>query len=271
MNTLITMNKRMKGCLVVLVLLLSACGAQDVDLNVVMAGQGSITSPGGVDCEASCTASVKINPPFIGNKIVKLTATAAPGYEFIGWNHRSCTAAETCDLEFSGICADQLICSTGLVYFEETIKPVFVDSSILLDAGWSESAVCAAFSSGEVQCWPRSANDEVGQVPPLNNPQQVAVAGNAACAQVDEGVQCWGHPNLIPNDAPLLYPPMEMEMLTARVCVIDQEGLKCWGTAGEISTPAVVNPTNLRKQYVETPQWSGHQFCVDDDGEPLCW
>lgn len=253
------------------VLLLSACGAQEVELGVRLVGEGTITSPAGVDCSEPCDALVKIKPPFIGNKYVEMTATPAPGYEFLGWNHHSCAADEVCDLEFMGLCADQALCITGLIYFEEVIKPVFVDSSLLLDSGWSERAICAAFSSGDVQCWSHHFLDEVEDVPALNNPQKVAVGGNVACAQVDEGIHCWGSTNLLPQGAPLVYPPLEMEMIGSRTCVLDQDGVKCWGTNGLRETPEFSNPMNLRKQYMVTPTLSGNQFCVDDDGEEMCW
>lgn len=170
--------------------MLTACGAQDVELNVKMSGKGTVTSPAGVDCSESCVATVNINPPRIGNKYIKITATPASGYEFLGWNHHSCTADEVCDLKFSGLCIDQALCLTGTMYSDESIQPVFVNSSLLLDSGWSERAVCAAFGSGEVQCWGSSSYEEVQQVPALNNPQMVAVGGNSACALVDEGIRC---------------------------------------------------------------------------------
>lgn len=252
-------------------ILLTACGAQESELNIDLVGAGTITTNSGASCSESCVAKVKINPPFIGNKKVQVDADPAPGFMFLGWNHGSCEDTDTCAIEYSGLCADQLFCSTGLVYFAESIRPVFVDTSMLLDTGWSRSAVCAVFASGELSCWARFNADEVEDVPALNNPQQVAVAGSVACAQVDEGIRCWGHPNLIPGTAPLLYPPLEMEMITARICVVDLEGLKCWGTQGEIETPQVVHPVNLRKRYLETQSWSGEQFCVDDGGEEICW
>ncbi|RLU02680.1 MAG: hypothetical protein D9N11_07975 [Ketobacter sp.] len=265
------MNYCIKWISLFSVLLLSACGAQEVELNVKLVGQGTINSAAGVDCSEPCVAMVKLSPPLIGNKRVKTSATPAPGFVFLGWNHRSCTDSEVCDIEFMGLCVDQLLCITGMMYFEETIRPVFVDASYLLDSGWSESAVCAAFSSGEVECWSRYQGDEVEQVPALNNPQQVAVGGNVACAQVDEGIHCWGFPNFLPQGAPQVYPPLEMEMLGSRICVLDQEGVKCWGTDGPRETPEFTEPANLRKQYMITPNLRGNQFCVDDAGEEKCW
>lgn len=265
------MNHYLKYLLTLSVLLISACGAQDAELDVKLIGQGTITSPSGVDCSEPCVAMVRISPPFIGNKRVEVTATPAPGYEFLGWNHISCTADEVCDIKYSGVCADQLLCLTGIMYSEEVIKPVFVDSSLLLDSSWSERAICAVFSSGEVQCWAHFFLDDVEQVPQLNNPQKVAVGGNVACAQVDEGISCWGHPNLLPQGGPLVYPPLEMEMLGSRICVLDQQGVKCWGTNGMTETPEFTSPENLRTRHLVTPEYDGYQFCVDDGGEEVCW
>lgn len=265
------MNHYYKWLLVFSVVLISACGAQEVELNVTLYGEGRITSPAGVDCSEDCVAKVQLSPPFIGNKRVRLTANPAPGYEFLGWNHHSCTSEEICDLEFTGICFDQLLCSTGIVYSEQAIKPVFVDSALLLASDWSERSICAVFSSGEVQCWAHFYQSEVENVPQLNNPQNVAVGGSVACAQVDEGISCWGHPNLLPKGAPLVYPPLEMKMLSSQICVLDQEGVKCWSSIGLRDTPEFTNPMNLRTKAINTPDFSGYQFCVDDEGVEVCW
>ena len=266
------MNKSIKWISLFSVLLLSACGAQEADLNINLVGQGTISSPSGVDCSESCVAKVKIPPPFIGNKRVTVTATAATGSVFLGWNYRFCASdAEICEVIYSGLCADQALCLTGLKYFEESMRPVFVDASYLLDSGVGGFGVCAVFNTGEVQCWSRNPGGVAEQVPALNNPQQVAVGSNVACAQVDEGIHCWGLANQLPQDAPLLYPPLEMEMLSNKICVLDQEGVKCWDANGMWETPEFTAPANLRTQNMDTEDLSGYYFCVDDAGVETCW
>ncbi|MGB1059401.1 MAG: hypothetical protein ACPGZU_04675 [Ketobacter sp.] len=269
------MSKGLKGLavkalLMFSVVLVSACGAKDAGLNLTIIGEGSVTSPSGVDCSESCAATVKLSPPTIGNKLVEITATPAPGYTFLGWNNQYCTPDDVCDLKYTGLCADQLLCLTGFIYSGQRVEAVFVDSSLLVDSGWSELAVCAILGDGEVRCWSAS-QDEVEQVPALNNPQQVAVSDYAACALVDEGISCWGKPNFLPEDGPTVYPPLEMEMLRGEICVLDQEGVKCWSAYGPPEIPEFVNPTNLRKRSVETPEFIGKEFCVDDEGAEVCW
>lgn len=259
-----------KGLIVFSVLLISACGAKEAELNVNIIGEGSVTAPSGVDCSESCVAMVRLNPPTIGNKIVKITATPAPGYEFLGWNNQYCTPDEVCNMKFSGLCVDQLFCSTGTMYSGQRVEAIFVDSSLLVDSGWSEQSICAVLGDDEVQCW-SARIDEVEQVPALNNPQKVAVGGYSACALVDEGVSCWGRSNFLPTGAPQLYPPLDMEMLSSQICVLDQEGVKCWGRNGLIDTPEFTNPTNLRKRHVEDPDSIRDVFCVDDVGVEVCW
>ncbi len=54
-------------------------------------GQGLITSnPVGIDCSATCFA------PFDAGTIVTLSATAAPGSTFAGWNGEGCSGVGTC-------------------------------------------------------------------------------------------------------------------------------------------------------------------------------
>jgi photosystem II stability/assembly factor-like uncharacterized protein len=63
-----------------------------VSVSAAGTGQGVVTSPAGIDCGASCSASV------VGGHTIVLTATAAPGSWFSGWSGACNSAAPTCTI-----------------------------------------------------------------------------------------------------------------------------------------------------------------------------
>jgi hypothetical protein len=64
-----------------------------VDVNKAGEGQGTVTSsPAGISCGSTCSA------PYTGNTKVILTARAAPGSVFVGWNGY-CKGTSTCELQ----------------------------------------------------------------------------------------------------------------------------------------------------------------------------
>jgi peptidoglycan/xylan/chitin deacetylase (PgdA/CDA1 family) len=67
-------------------------------LSVIPAGNGSGTvtsSPTGIDCGATCSASFNYNTP------VTLTATPAAGSTFTGWSGEGCSGTGTCEVTMS--------------------------------------------------------------------------------------------------------------------------------------------------------------------------
>jgi hypothetical protein len=64
-----------------------------VDVNKIGDGQGTVTSsPAGITCGYTCSA------PYTGNTKVTLTARAAPGSVFVGWNGY-CKGKSTCEMQ----------------------------------------------------------------------------------------------------------------------------------------------------------------------------
>jgi Divergent InlB B-repeat domain len=73
-------------------------GSPEVPLTVTKAGAGTgtVTSrPPVIDCGATCTAE------FEEGEMVKLTAAADPGFEFVGWSGGGCTGTGLCEVSMA--------------------------------------------------------------------------------------------------------------------------------------------------------------------------
>lgn len=87
-----------------------------------------------------------------------LTAEPAPGFELLGWNYGDCSQSEnpvcTIDLVYAcGVGLNPLpVCIEGETY-DAFLQPVFVESDMIADTGWSPESSCLLTIAGDVTCW----------------------------------------------------------------------------------------------------------------------
>ena len=251
---------------VVTLLFLGGCGAS-VDVEVQITGEGTVTSPDGIDCGDTCTTSrfVSAGRAFSnGGETMVLTAEPAPGFELLGWNYGDCSQSENpvCTIDLVYACGvglnPLLVCIEGETY-DAFLQPVFVESDMIADTGWSPESSCLLTIAGDVTCWGPA---QVAELPDLSNPQQVETGRRFACAEDDTGVVCWGAYN-VPQSPPVLFPPYDLAAGASFICALDADGVKCWDAGGESYVPELINPSNIRSRYPTV--------CVDDVGEEICW
>jgi alpha-tubulin suppressor-like RCC1 family protein len=76
----------------------------------------------------------------------------------------------------------------------------------------------------------------------------VSIGQYHTCAIDDEGVQCWGAPELPLGQSriPVLSNPVELIVGLEHACALDDEGVKCWGdnSSGQLNVPALSHPSN---------------------------
>lgn len=266
--------------------LLTACGGATVKVDVNPAGEGTVTSPSGIDCGTHCSTTVRLSggPP-TATGTMTLTATADPGSRFLGWNHRECDQSTQCTLQLEQYCAIGNSPLPGCAVWDTnryTIKPVFVQTNAIAAEGWSPFSSCVIYFNGELQCWNQYGEDT--ETPPVSNPTQVVTEQAISCVEDDNGVQCWGSHTrptyrcpsgtlppadecevIYPERPPLpeLFPPLTLAAGAGFACALDAVGVKCWSGYGDTQVPELIQPANLRTE--------NRKICVDDVAQTVCW
>jgi alpha-tubulin suppressor-like RCC1 family protein len=156
---------------------------------------------------------------------------------------------------------------------------------IQLDCG--DFTTCAIAQGGELRCWGKDKNGELGDgggadrarnvpVPGLGKVTQVKLASNFACALgEDKSVKCWGS-GRIANDGKKLEHAratsvgnvagaLEIAASGVIACARSEQGATCWGADSSTIGSA---PKGSWKQVATG---FSHACALDTDGAVTCW
>ena len=166
---------------------LSACKV-DSTLTVSYEGKGSISDGGKIDCPTNCEAEYTHSAHFY--RSVRLTAQAAPGYEFFGWER--CGAEQRCQQQLEAVCGSAKSLCLAWQADNDVAHAIFVPEGSIVDSARSKEGdkSCLINTNGELRCWPEHFDAEK---PLVKNPSKVKISDNSACVVDDTGMQCWGN------------------------------------------------------------------------------
>jgi alpha-tubulin suppressor-like RCC1 family protein len=155
-----------------------------------------------------------------------------------------------------------------------------------LDAGYRHSC---GVSGGEVYCWGRDFEDQLGDGSPvsgISNAVQVAAGREHSCALLESGqVKCWGQNDVgqLGNDSnQASASPVTVEGLSdvAQIaagfnhnCALTNAGaVTCWGDDGEsINTTVPDGIFGLNSGVTQITVGAYHACALTDGGQVVCW
>ena len=105
-------------------------------------------------------------------------------------------------------------------------------------------------------CW--GQEDSRSAAPALSNPTSISAGGFSTCAIDDNGVTCWGAPNIV--NVPNLSNPTQVNVGYNHACAQDDTGAVCWGNndKSKRSVPGTL-------EYVTDNDSDGVEDAVDSD------
>jgi hypothetical protein len=129
--------------------------------------------------------------------------------------------------------------------------------------GISSGGSCA-IAANRVKCF-SAVQDSVFETPPtFKNPKAISVGQTFACAEDDNGLQCWGGQTNA-TQVPTLKNPKKFQTSFETTCALDETGLQCWGD-GDFGIETVP-PLNKPEDFF---MGEGYACAIDSKGLQ-CW
>jgi alpha-tubulin suppressor-like RCC1 family protein len=148
---------------------------------------------------------------------------------------------------------------------------------------------CAILKDGDVYCWGRNEDGELGDGSVVSKTKPVKVALSKSALQVDgdairtcavladRTVACWGQESNTPKVVPSLANIKQIAVAINHMCAVDQVGkLYCWGDngygqLGTGNTTWKMFPAHIMSGVIQVCAGTAHTCAVKAGGTLQCW